>query len=227
MRRMLCMLAAGLLLAACRSDGERGEKGEAVPPDRAANARPGAQPGERPGAQPGERAGAQPGAADDGVGRILAATRVLVQAGLDAGKLAEKKASSPEVKDYATRSVAEYQANLDALNDLTKAKRLDLDAPAVQNDPLLKAEKDAARDGVDRLRTLSGQAFDAAYMTAQRPAQGVVEQLATEGQQASRDAEIGNVLRTTSQQARDRASKALSILPKACGGERPGWGGAG
>jgi predicted outer membrane protein len=227
MRRMLWMLwmlAAGLMLAACRSDGERGERGEVPPPERgsAPATSGGKTTDQRPGMQAPERA-----AAADDVGRILAATRMLVQAGIDGGKLAEKKASSPEVKDYATRSVAEYQANLDAMNDLTKAKRLDLDAPALQNDPLLKAEKDTVREAVDRSRTLAGQAFDAVYMTAQRPAQAILEQLAAEGQQASRDPDIGNVLRTTAQQARDRASKALSILPKACGGERPGWGGAG
>jgi hypothetical protein len=55
----------------------------------------------------------------------------------------------------------------------------------------------------------------------------MLEQLASQGQQVSHDTEIGNVLRTTAQQAKDRASKVLTILPKACGGERPGWGGAG
>jgi putative membrane protein len=167
------------------------------------------------------------GVDEAGTARLLATMRTVVQGDLDAGKLAQRQASSPEVKDYATRSVAEYQANLDALSDLIKAKKIDLDAPVVQNDPILKAMKDTAKEAVDRLRTLSGTAFDAAYMTAQRPSQALLVQLAQEGTQVSKDPDLGNVLRTMAQQGRDRTTKAHSVLPKTCGGERPGWGGAG
>jgi len=217
MRSSLWVLAAGLLLAACRSDGERGE---AVPQERGVT-----PPGARP--APIERGVIGANADELGAARLLAATRALAQEGVDAGKLAQQRASSPEVKDYATRAVAENQASLDQLSDLVKAKKIDLDAAVVQGDPLLRAEKDTAKDTVDRLRSLSGMAFDAAYMTAQRPRQALLVQLATEGPQISKDADIGNVLRTMAQQGRDRATKALVILPKACGGERPGWGGAG
>ena len=215
MRSSLWVLAAGLLLAACRSDGERGE---AVPQER------GATPA---GARPtlSERAGTS--TEEAATARLLAATRALTQEGVDAARLAQHAASSSDVKDYATRAAAENQASLDALADLVKAKKIDLDAPAVQADPLLRAVKDTAKEGVDRLRSLSGTAFDAAYMTAQRPRQALLVQLAQEGPQISKDGDIGNVLRTVAQQGRDRASKALAILPKACGGERAGWGGAG
>jgi predicted outer membrane protein len=212
--RSLWMLAAGLLLVACRSDGERGE---AVRQER----------GIAPGARQVQVEHPAAAADETSAARVLAATRVLAQGGVDAGKLAQQRASSPEVKDYATRAVAEYQANLDALSDLVKAKKIDLNADAVQNDPLLKAQRDTVKDGVDRLRALSGTAFDAAYMMGERPTQALLAHLALEGPQVSRDPEVGNVLRTMSQQVRERTSKALSILPKACGGERPGWGGAG
>ncbi len=217
MRSSQWVLAAGLLLAACRSDGERGE---AVRQER------GPTPtGARP--APGERAAAGTSAEEVGAARLLAATRVLAQEAVDAGKLAQQRASSSEVKDYATRAVAENQASLDQLADLVQAKKIDLDAPAVQSDPLLRAEKDMAKDALDRMRALSGTAFDAAYMTTQRSRQGLLVQLAQQGLSGSKDADIGNVLRTMAQQGRDRAAKALVILPKACGGERPGWGGTG
>ena len=122
------------------------------------------------------------------------------------------------------RALAETQSTLDALGDLVKAKKIDLDAAAVQNDRVLKANREAARETVDRLRTLNGTAFDAAYMTAQRSDQSHLAHLAQIGPQASKDGDVGNILRTVGQQARDRMSKVLSILPKACGGERPGWG---
>jgi predicted outer membrane protein len=200
--------AAGLVLAACRTDGERGE---AAPAERV----PGA-PGAKPVSAAVEEAAT--------TARVLAAVRDRTQAEVDAAKLAGQRASSPEVKDYATRVLAETQATLDALSDLVKAKKIDLDAPAVQNDPVLRADREAARETVDRLRTLSGTPFDAAYMTAERAAQAHLAHLAQIGPQTSRDADVGNVLRTVGQQARDRMSKVLSILPKACGGERPGWG---
>jgi putative membrane protein len=209
------LVAAGLLLAACRTDGQRGE---AAREDRgAASGRP-AAPTERPG----------PSATADelGTARLLAAVRAMTQAEVDAGKLAQQRASSPEVRDYATRLVAEYQANLDALGDLTRAKKIDLDAANVQNDPMLRAHKAAAKDAVDRLRGLSGTTFDGAYMSAERPSEALLQHLAQDAP-SSRDTDVGNVLRTVTQQARDRSAKALTVLPKACGGDRAGWGGAG
>jgi predicted outer membrane protein len=213
MRRWWTLAAAGLLLAACRTNGERGE---AVPQERLPGT-PGARPG--PGGASAEEANT--------TARVLSAIRDRAQAEVDAGKLAQSRASSPDVKDYAVRAVAENQTTIDALSDLVKAKKIDLDAAAVQSDPLLKADREAARETVDRLRTLAGTAFDAAYMTAERSAQSHLAHLAQVGPQASRDEDVGNVLRTVGQQARDRMSKVLSILPKACGGERPGWGAAG
>ena len=159
--------------------------------------------------------------------RVLAATRDRVQAEVDAGKLAQLRGSSGEVKDYATRAVAENKATLDALSDLVKAKKIDLDAAVIQGDPVLRADKDAVREAVERLRTLSGTAFDAAYMTAERSAEAHLAHLAQVGPQTSRDPDVGNILRTLGQQARDRTSRVLLILPKACGGERAGWGAAG
>jgi predicted outer membrane protein len=206
------LAAAGLLLAACRTDGERGE---AAPQERAPGA-PGAT-----GARPALGVGVEEAAT---TARVLAAVRDRAQAEVDAAKLAPTRAHSPDVKDYAVRALAETQATLDALADLVKAKKIDLDATAVQNDPVLKADREAARETVDRLRTLSGTAFDAAYMTAERSAQSHLAHLAQIGPQASKDGDVGNILRTVGQQARDRMSKVLSILPKACGGERPGWG---
>ena len=214
-RWMLWVPAAGLLLGACRTDGERGE---AAP---AEHGPAGGKAGQI------ERALTGTSADEAATARVLAAMRSLLQGEVDAGKLAQQRASSPEVKDYATRVVAEDQASLDALADLVKAKKIDLDAIAIQGDPLLRAEKELAKDGVDRLRTLSGTPFDAAYMTAQRPSRSLLGALAQQGPATSRDADVGNILRTVAQQGREQAQKAGSVLPKACGGERPGWGGTG
>ena len=79
-------LAAGLLLlAACRTDGDRGE---AAPQERG---------GPTPGARQGqvERTAPGPTAEDTGAARVLATTRAIAQGGVDAGKLAEQEASRP------------------------------------------------------------------------------------------------------------------------------------
>src|SRR5262249_5185629 len=141
MRSTWMLAAAGLLFVACRTNGERGE---AAPQDRtAATGKPTAI--EHPAPTVVE---------DSGTARLLASVKAMTQAEVDAGKLAQQRASSPEVKDYATRLVAEYQANIDALADLTKAKKIDLDAPQVQSDPLLRAHRATAKDAIDRLRSL-------------------------------------------------------------------------
>jgi predicted outer membrane protein len=215
MRTWWTLAAAGLLLAACRTDGERGE---AVPHERAPSA-PGTQ-GVRP-------VGAASTDETATTARVLSAMRDRVQAEVDTGKLAEQRASATDVKDFAVRTVAENQSILDALSDLIKAKKIDLDTAAVQSDPVLRADRDANKEALDRLRTLSGSAFDAAYMTAERGAQSHLSHLAQVGSQATRDTDVGNVLRTLGQQARDRGNKVLLILPKACGGERASWGAAG
>ncbi len=206
MRAWWMLPAVGLVLAGCRTNGDRGE---AAPPS-----------GPRPGVT--ER-GAVP-SADEVTARVLASTRSIAQSEVDAAKLARERASSSSVKDYAVRAVAEQQAALDAISDLVKAKRIDLDAPGIQADPLLKAQKDAGKEALDKLRTLSGTAFDATYMTAQRPVQALLARTAQEGLGVTKDTEVGNVLRTIAQQAHDRTAKAATILPTTCGGERPGWG---
>src|SRR5262249_49044765 len=154
-----------------------------------------------------DRSTAGVGPEETATSRVLAAIRAVAQAEVDAGKLAEHRASSTDVKDYATRAVAEHQATLDALSDLMKAKKIDLEPPAVQTDPLLRAQKGTAKEAVDRLRSLSGTAFDAAYMTAQRPAQAFLRDLAQEGPVVSKDPDVGNTFRVVAQQARDRMAK--------------------
>ncbi len=104
-----------------------------LPSRPAARTGTGAKPQERGAGAPNkpgtiERALTGPTVDEAGNARLLAATRAVAQAEVDAGKLAQQRATSPEVKDYATRVVAVLQADLDALTDLVKAKKIDLEA---------------------------------------------------------------------------------------------------
>jgi putative membrane protein len=73
---------------------------------------------------------------------------------VEMGQLALQKASSPQVKQFAQRMVTDHtQANQD-LMQVAKSQQLALPA---QVDAKQKSE-------MDRLRSTSGSAFDAAYM---------------------------------------------------------------
>jgi predicted outer membrane protein len=207
----LWMGAAGLLLlAACRSDGERGQ---VLGTEK--------QPGElgaRPGiAQGPEGRGVE--VVDLSTPRILAVVHQITQSEIDAAKLAEQRATTPEVKEYATRVVNDYQQDLDAMGRTLKGKNIDLQVPAIQGDPILKAQHAMSDDATRRLRGLSGPAFEAAYLNAQPASQLLLVQLAQQGQQATKDPEIAGALRTLAQQGQDRAARARGLVPKACGGE--------
>lgn len=206
----LWMGAAGLLLlAACRSDGERGQ---VLGTEK--------QPGELGGrtgiTSPEVRA---PEGADLATPRILVIVHDMAQAEIDASRLAEQRATAPEVKEYATRVVTEFQQDLDALGRTLKSKNIDLQIPAIQADPILKGQRAFAEDTTRRLRSLSGTAFDAAYLNAQPASQALLVQLAQQAQQVTKDPEISGTLRTLAQQGQERAAKARGLMSKACGGE--------
>jgi predicted outer membrane protein len=206
-----------LALAGCRTDGNRGQAQERRASPEGAS--------DRGTSGVNEQARAPADAASDATARVLAAARSLAQAQIDAARLAQQHAAAPEVKEYATRTLAELSANVQAIGDTAKAKSLDLDG--AQNDPLARAERSGARAALDRLGGLDGQAFDAAYLASERSGAARLASLAQEGQSTSKDTDVGNVLRGIGQQARERDRRATAILPRACGGEAAGWGGGG
>src|SRR5580704_17004514 len=140
------------LLAGCRTDGDRGPEGKR----------------EAPGAELGPTARQRVGEAPDVVTpRVLAAVQASTQGSIDAAKMAADKATAADVKDFARKLVADLQPSLDALNDAARAHGIDLGAAAVQGDPALKAEKASSSEGLQRLTSLSGTAFDPAFLTSE------------------------------------------------------------
>jgi len=75
---------------------------------------------------------------------------------IELGKLAETKASSEAVKDFAKRMVDDHQKALNNLEVVAKKENLTLPTTLEPKDQALK----------DRLDKLSGHAFDTAYMSA-------------------------------------------------------------
>ena len=154
--------------------------------------------------------------------RIWAMTEALVEAELAGARLAETRAPSREVQDYAAKSVEERTAELGALRGVAREEGLDVDLPAVQGDPVLEAEREAARSELEQLRPLDRRAFEAAYLGAQPASLARLAALAEQGERAATDVDVGNVLRMIAQQAREQEARAEAILPEGCGGRGAG-----
>jgi putative membrane protein len=75
---------------------------------------------------------------------------------VELGKLAERKTSNGEVRDFAKLMVADHQQALDDLKPIAKNQNVNIPT-------ILAAKNQALRD---RLDNLSGEAFDRAYMNA-------------------------------------------------------------
>ena len=81
------------------------------------------------------------------------------QVDIDAGKLAESKSTNPEVKAFAVRMVTDHTGvNKSAVELVTKLK------VTPQDNPTSQALKAGGEKNVANLKTLSGAAFDKAYI---------------------------------------------------------------
>ena len=81
------------------------------------------------------------------------------QVDIDAGKLAETKASSAEVKKFGRQMVTDHTGvNKQAKDLVTKLK------VTPEDNPTAESLKKGGEDNVAQLKTLSGKAFDKAYV---------------------------------------------------------------
>jgi putative membrane protein len=81
------------------------------------------------------------------------------QVDIDAGELAKSKAQSPKVKEFAQQMITDHTGvNKQATALVTKLKVTPEDNPTAQS------LKKGGEENVDNLKTLSGKAFDKAYI---------------------------------------------------------------
>src|SRR5581483_2455045 len=81
------------------------------------------------------------------------------QVDIDAGKLAESKASNPEVKAFGKQMVADHTGvNKQATDLVTKL------GVKPEDNPTAESLKSGGEDNLKQLRTLNGAAFDKAYV---------------------------------------------------------------
>lgn len=81
------------------------------------------------------------------------------QVDIDAGKLAQSKASNKEVKKFAQTMVKDHTGVNKAASDLVTKLGVKPEENATS-----KSLKDGGKQNVDRLKTLKGAAFDKAYV---------------------------------------------------------------
>ncbi|WP_026076226.1 DUF4142 domain-containing protein [Noviherbaspirillum massiliense] len=100
---------------------------------------------------------AQSGTPNDAqiAGIVVAANTV----DIDAGKMAESKAQSKEVKDFAKRMVTDHTGSNKQASAL--AKKLDLKP---EDSDTSKSLKKAGKANIDKLKGLKGKDFDKAYV---------------------------------------------------------------
>lgn len=93
---------------------------------------------------------------------ILGVLDTINRSEIDAGRLAEEKATAPEVRSFASRMVSEHERMMEDMNQL--AQRMDV---RPQKPALAFALNDTHQDTMEELRGKSGSDFDKAYMEYQ------------------------------------------------------------
>ncbi len=151
------------------------------------------------------------------VERMLGMVQIESQAEIEGARLAEERAATPAVKAFAAAMRRDHEEMLTSLNELTKSRGLDLNA-LIGADPMLSAQRAASLERGDRLRTLSGPAFDGAYMSAQPVMHLLLVKMTEQGRQAADDKELSGFFNRLASSLRAHRDMALSAMPIACGG---------
>ena len=102
-----------------------------------------------------------PGASAQGItdAQIAAIVVTANQVDIDAGKLAETKGSNQQIKDFGKQMVTDHTGvNKQAVDLVTRLK------VKPEDNPTAKSLKKGGVDNVKQLSTLSGAAFDKAYI---------------------------------------------------------------
>lgn len=175
------------------------------------------------GDRPPPATGTEPAAPADraATARLLAAAQVLAEGEIAASRLAQQKAASPQVKDFAGKMITEHQQDLDAIQRLAQRGGYDVNG-AREKEPLIRADISAHRDGMSELTALSGAAFDARYLGDVPHSHLHMAKIGEEGGRVTGDAEVGRFFAALAAKARAHRDHATAMLPSACGGAAPG-----
>ena len=196
------MAAAGLLfLTACRQGPNSDHRG-------AGERRPSIDPA-RSDAGP-ER--------EPATARTLAAILMAARSEIEMAKVVGQRSQGGEVKELASRILAQRTDDIDTLLHLARERSTDLGA--VETDPLIQADQAAGRDTLDRLTRASGPELDALYLAFEVTGAMRLSRLADQAETLARDPDAMGTLRRLGARARDSQARAFAAMPRECGGLR-------
>jgi predicted outer membrane protein len=159
--------------------------------------------------------------------RLLASIYAISEGEVEAAKLALQKAGSPEVSTYARKLVAEHEQDMQAIEQLARSKHIDFKA-ALTADAQVRAQQGAHEEQMRNLRNLSGASFDIVFMRDQPLGHVLLGEIAGQGKEVARDAEVDAFFATIEGQAKEHGDEAQKAMPVSCGGSaaKPTAGGA-
>lgn len=133
------------------------------------------------------------------------------------GKLAQEKASSEEVKDFAEHMVDDHGKALDESRDLAKQQGVDL--------PSSPSKKHQAE--MKKLQSKSGAAFDRAYMQAMVKGHREALKMAQRAAKNADASEIKDAARKHAEKISEHLDKAKTTLASLGGGKSAATGASG
>jgi putative membrane protein len=140
------------------------------------------------------------------------------------GKLANDRAQSADVKQYATMMVHDHTAADKKLVDLAKREKIDLTVGTPQ-DPVRAAIGDASKELESSLSNLRGAQFDTAYIAPQAMMHDLVLHVIDGAEKANPKPEIKNFLTTAKKTVSEHHERALALQSRLTLGETPVGGG--
>lgn len=203
--RRLWMVAAIVLLAGCKEE----RRGEVVGAERPGSAQQ----------APVTAVGvfvvdSEPNA----TARLLATVQQMNQAEIAEAQLAQEKATSEQIRSFARKLIDDHQRNLREISALGADKKLDVQG-ALNSDAVLRAKQQASTEHLEMLRGLSGEAFDAAFMSDQPQSHVLLVDIARQAQSVSNDKDIDVFFAALERDATAHRDQAKKALPAACGGQ--------
>ena len=120
---------------------------------------------------------------------------------VDAGKLAQSKGASKEVRDFGAMMVADHSKANEKLKGVAARKNVKLPAELNETHKVMKRELEAA----------SGQAFDAAYIKGQIADHEAVKELLAEEIQSGTDADAKTLAKEMLPTVKSHLSRAREI----------------
>ncbi|ALA59226.1 DUF4142 domain-containing protein [Nitrospira moscoviensis] len=141
---------------------------------------------------------------------VMAVFNTIDRSEIEAAQLAKQKSSSPAVRDFAERMIAEHTTMLERRREL--AGRLNISPQPPQ---LASALKETHQETMEELRKQSGRDFDRAYLEYQVKMHDQAEKLAQETGESAENSRIRQHLMEARANIESHLAQAKSVQRQA------------